>query len=88
MAFRIQDLSIHLSSDIGDGEVAKNEGPPCTMMSGEPEKCQGVSHPGPCPAKTQKPKQDPPGNPRGGGEERRGLAFLQARLRESLAPPV
>lgn len=84
MAFHIHDLTIHLMPD-----EAKNQGPPCTMLSGEPEKCRGVSHPpGPCVAKTEKPKQDPPGNPRGGGEERKGLAFLQARLRESLAPPV
>ena len=87
MAFRIQDLSIHLSSDIGDGEVAKNEGPPCTMMSGEPERCHDTSL-RPCRERSERPKQDPPDNPRGGGGERKGLAFLQARLRESLAPPV
>ena len=87
MAFRIQDLTMHLSID-SPPDDAKDQGPPCTMMSAEPEKCRGVSHPGPCVAKTQRPKQDPPGNPRGGEEEKRGLAFLQARLRESLAPPV
>lgn len=88
MDFRIRDVTVHLMSGSENDDQAKEQGPPCTMMSGEPEKCRGVSHPGPCPAKTQKPKQDPPGNPRDGGEERRGLAFLQARLRESLAPPV
>lgn len=76
MDFRIQDLTIHLSD--------ANQGPPCTMLSGNPNPCTNED---PCKGKSVKPPKPDPGGGKPGGGKKRHLAMLRAQLRETLAPP-
>ena len=76
MAFRIREITIHLSQGQGQCMPASPD-PLCTPHT-------KVEPPPVCMGKTKKPHpQDAPP----GGTKKRSLDLLQARLREALAPP-
>lgn len=79
MAFRIREITIHLTGGPGPCMPASPD-PLCTPNT-KPTVCMGESA---CAGKSHKPhpQGDPPGGPK-----KRSLDLLQARLRETLAPP-
>lgn len=71
MAFRIREITVHLMAAPG----------PCMPASPEPTCPEATCKP------TKKPKEPAGGGGRpAGGEKRRSLDLLRARLREALAP--
>lgn len=76
MAFRIREITVHLMGGPG----------PCMPASpGERTECQGNSCGKTCPGKSSKPPH--PQGDEHPGPKKRSLDLLQARLRETLAPP-
>lgn len=85
MTFRIHDVTIQLMPP------NPQQDPRCTMITGDTgeKPCEEGTHL-PCQGRTNKPRPGPGGpggNRPGEGEKKQVLGFLQAQLRQTLAPP-
>lgn len=88
MAFRIQDVTVHLMAAGAPGACTCGPASPGQEKPG----CPAASGPGPVgPKPPAKPKPKGTGQPKptgGDKNKRKALAFLRDQLREAIAPPT